>query len=251
MKIAPYSDLHLENVEWVPPQSATEADIVVLAGDIAAHTHGIAWARQTFSRPVVYVAGNHEYYGAHLGMLKELRRAADENVHFLERDALILDGVRFLGCTLWSGFELGGPGNDIACAMSQARLGILDYSLIFARGGKLLQPQDTANLFRLSWGWLERALAEPFAGPTVVVTHFAPHPRCIAPQHLDDVLNAYFVSDLSWLMQKYRIDLWCHGHTHASTDFVADNGCRVLSNQRGYTGEATGFRPELLIELET
>jgi hypothetical protein len=250
MKLALYSDLHLEHSAWVPPASAAEADVVLLAGDIASHTHGIAWARRTFACPVIYVSGNHEYYGAHLGMLAEMRRAAGGNLHFLERDALILNGLRFLGCTLWSSFGLHGHGMSMVYAMREARLGIYDYSVIHTSGGRRLEPRDTANLFRISWSWLDQALAEPFDGPTVVITHFAPHRGCIAPKHEKETLTAYFVSDLSHLMQKHRIDLWCHGHTHTPTDFIAEGGCRIISNQRGYAKEDTGFRPNLIIELE-
>lgn len=88
---------------------------------------------------------------------------------------------------------------------------------------------------------------------TVVVTHFAPHRRCVAPEHQGGDITPYFVTDLSWLMEKHRIDIWCYGHTHTNSDFVAENGCRIISNQRGYMREAmaggTGFWCDLVLEL--
>lgn len=260
MNIALYSDLHLELMRgksWELPQ--LDVDVVILAGDIGSHTHGLEWAAETFSAwrsqpKVVYVAGNHEYYGAHLGLLSELkkRKWKEMGVHFLEREILELPGLRILGCTLWSDFALNGD-NTTHIYMRQARQSINDYWLIEASGGKRLEPKDTLKLHRTSVKWLEVELTKPFDGQTVVVTHFAPHRGCVAPQHQGSLLSPYFVTDLSWLMAKHRIDVWCHGHTHTNNDFVAENGCRVMSNQRGYEIEAkagTGFNPELIISLD-
>lgn len=265
MKIALYSDLHLECGPWEPPAAAAEADVIVLAGDIGSHTHGLEWAGQAFggqefaASTVLYVAGNHEYYGASLGLLEQLRRKSAGRVRFLEREAVEIDGVRFLGCTLWSGFDLHGSGEKQAGAMRSARVGINDFSIIFGRHGKHLEPRDTAALHRTAWTWLDSELSKPFDGKTVVVTHFAPHPGCVAKEHQGSDLSPYFVSDLRWLMSKHRIDVWCYGHTHTNADFIAENGCRVVSNQLGYPGERTryefgmlfdtGFRNKLLIEV--
>lgn len=264
MKIALYSDLHNEcGLPWIPPDSVEAADLVILAGDIGGHTHGLVWAADAFPlTPVVYLSGNHEYYDDHLGLVDELRRMARIfGTHFLERDTLILEkhGVRILGCTLWSGFDLYGTCAPQAQAMAAARRSINDFWMITAHGGKRLEPRDAAQLHRKSVAWLDAELAKPFDGKTVVTTHFAPHRRCVAPQHQGDSLTPYFVSDLSSLMEKHRITVWCHGHTHTNTDFVAEGGCRVISNQRGYPSEIrrtpggaatdTGFRNDLLIEV--
>lgn len=264
MKIALYSDLHNEcGLPWIPPDSVEAADLVILAGDIGEHTRGLNWAANAFPMtPVVYIAGNHEYYGAHLGLLDELRRSAKIlGIHFLERNTLIVEKhrVRILGCTLWSGFNLYGTCAPQAETMRAARGCINDFWMINAHGGKRFEPWDAAKLHRHAVIWLDEELAQPFDGKTVIVTHFAPHRQCVAPQHEGDALTPYFVSDLSYLMEKHRIDVWCHGHTHTNTDFVAEGGCRVISNQRGYPGERsweqsriafdTGFRNELMIEV--
>lgn len=265
MKIALYSDLHNEcsMTPWNPPASVEAADLVILAGDIGEHTRGLVWASNAFPMtPVVYVAGNHEYYGAHLGLLDELRRTAKLlGIHFLERDTLNLErhGVRILGCTLWSSFDLYGACGPQAQAMLAARQSINDYWVISASGGKRLEPRDTARMHRTAVAWLEAELSKPFEGKTVVLTHFAPHRGCVVPQYEGDTLTPYFVSDLSYLMEKHRIDVWCYGHTHTNTDFVAASGCRVISNQRGYPREidrtsnrpvsGLEFRDDLLIDL--
>ena len=139
----------------------------------------------------------------------------------------------------------------MSAAMAVAQTSIDDYCVIGARGGQWLTPQNTQALHRTAVNWLDAELSRPFAGQTVVVTHFAPHGGCVAPQHTNSDLSPYFVTDLSGLMEKHRIALWCHGHTHTNNDFEAENGCRVISNQRGYPGEVerSGFQPDLVITI--
>ena len=258
MRLALYSDLHLEMIThlqgtlaWEPP--VLDVDIVILSGDISRHTRGLEWATKAFKQEpeILYVAGNHEYYDAQLGLLAEFQKPfwRQTGVHFLERQCLELPGVRFLGCTLWSGFDLYGADKADA-SMDVARRSINDYWVIYARQGKRLEPRDTLRLHRAAVRWLDSELAKPFDGKTVVVTHFAPHRRCIAPEHEGSDVGPYFVTDLARLMGKHRIDVWCYGHTHTNTDFIAENGCRVVSNQRGYPRErCQNFRPDLVIEL--
>src|SRR3546814_7241608 len=77
------SDLHLSQDGLALPDAA--ADIVVLAGDIARPKQAIDWA-QGFNQPVVYVPGNHEFYGSSLratvAHLKDLR--SDEHTSELQ-----------------------------------------------------------------------------------------------------------------------------------------------------------------------
>src|SRR3989442_5778678 len=109
MKLLVLSDLHLEFAAFELDRTAAEAaDVVVLAGYIHQGTEGIGWARQTFpDKPIVYVAGNHEFYGHHwTRLLDELRlQAGAHGVHFLENESITVQGIRFLGCSLWTDFE--------------------------------------------------------------------------------------------------------------------------------------------------
>lgn len=262
MRIALYSDLHLEMVmhrkgalAWEPP--VLDVGVVILAGDIDSRTHGIEWAATAFrkwpaSPEIVYVVGNHEYYGAHIPELTtELRKTAKRlGVHFLENDSIEIDGVRFLGTALWSDFQLYGDEYRIN-SMTMAKNHISDYSTIFGSDKKFIEPHDTIQLYRKARAFLERQLAMPFDGKTVVVTHFAPHRGCVEARFDGEALTPYFTVDMYPLMQKHPIALWAFGHTHGNVDFVAEGGCRVISNQRGYPSELnSNFRDNLVIEVQ-
>lgn len=252
MRLALFSDLHLEcNWRSALDLSGLEVDAVLLAGDIAAFADGLAWALRSLpSCPIAYVAGNHEYYGSSLEMFGRMRnKHAGRRLHLLERNMLELPGVRILGCTLWSGFDLHGEA-DRPLAMLRAKAGISDYRRIQAMGDRPLSPKDTLRLHALSVQWLDQELAKSFHGKTIVLTHFAPHRHCVPPQFAASPLSPYFVTDLGWLMDKHRIDLWCYGHTHTNIEFQAGNGCRVVSNQRGYPHErCAGFDPRRVLEI--
>lgn len=253
MKIALYSDLHLEHTSWLPPPRL-KADLVILAGDIDVHTRGLAWASKAFGGrlPVVYVAGNHEYYDAQLGMIEEFRKPEwrEQNVHFLDREVFTIGDLRVLGATLWSDFALFGQ----ECRegfMDCAKRGVLDFEVIFGAKGRRITPLDMWHLHKTAVRWLEIELAKPWHGKTMVVTHFAPHWQCVAEEFRESDLSPYFVTDLSRLMARYPIDFWCYGHTHTNVNFVAENGCQVISNARGYGREHrfNGFNERAVIEI--
>lgn len=106
-----------------------EADLVILAGDIHVGVRGIRWARETFpDKPVIYVAGNHEFYGYHWNkLLDEMREAANKyDVDFLEVDGIDIGGIRFLGCSLWTSFGLFGEDKKRS-AMQHAEGEMNDY----------------------------------------------------------------------------------------------------------------------------
>jgi predicted phosphodiesterase len=244
------SDLHLEFGPFALPRA--DADVVVLAGDIAHGTAGVELARRwAGERPTIFVAGNHEYYRRRLpGLNEELRAAARGSpVRVLENDETVIGGVRFLGCTLWSDFEAAGA-DEAAAAMELCGMLLNDYELItWSRGDRTLVPQDTRRLHHVSRRWLAGRLAAPHAGPTVVVTHHAPIVRTRPAAPLQRALLGAFATDLSWLMDGERVALWVHGHTHRVVD-VQVNGTRVVSNPRGYPHEpVSGFDPGRVVEL--
>lgn len=266
MRIQLLSDLHLEFSDYHP--SPPDSDVVVLAGDIANGLQGIHWARERFNGSHrVYVPGNHEYYGWVLEALnRELKRAAvadrQRRVHLLLNAEVCLDGVYFIGATLWTDFSLFGAGYREADALI-ARTAMFDYHAISTRRAcrwprvRQLEPQDTLALHRVSLAYIsDRIRAHDAAGePCVVVTHHAPSTGSLAPRFARQRLSAAFISDLDALLTRHAGPaLWLHGHTHDCFDYQV-GGTRVVCNARGYPGESAhmdhAFDPERVIELDT
>ena len=240
MKLHVLSDLHLSQGELPVPES--DADLVVLAGDIARPARAIAWASR-IAKPVLYVAGNHEFYGGSIEATSdELKRlCAGTRVRVLDGDELVVDGVRFLGATLWTDFMVLGEGEARAAAVAEAQRFMRDFSVV-RMGGEPFTPQASATLFARHAAWLEARLAEPHDGPTVVITHHAPSPKSVHPRFAGSPLNACFVSDAERLIDGRRAQLWIHGHTHDSFDYPV-NGTRVLCNPRGYAKDGVNENP--------
>jgi predicted phosphodiesterase len=240
MKLNILSDLHLSRGALPLPRNG--ADAVVLAGDIARPKEAAAWAAG-FDTPVLYVPGNHEFYGGSIaGTVRELKeRCAGSNVRVLDNDAVVVGGVRFLGSTLWTDFRLFGEGEKRLAAMREASRFMRDFQAIRSGDG-LFTPGDAAALFDAHARWLEGRLAEPHDGPTVVITHHAPSRNSIHPRFAGSLLNACFVSDAERLIDARRACLWIHGHTHDSFDYRV-NGVRVVCNPRGYAKDGVNENP--------
>jgi predicted phosphohydrolase len=227
-----------------------EADAVVLAGDIDLGIRGLEWAAKTFPNlPVIYIAGNHEFYGHSSPKIdKAMRETARAlGIHFLANDAVILDDVRFLGATLWTDFEIMGHRES---AIEVAKTRMRDYAKIrIDPQYRKLRPSDTLGWHRLSKRWLEERLQEPFAGPTVIVTHHAPSATSLDPRFPSDDVNAAYASDLDAMIESSAAKFWIHGHTHFNVDYRIGQ-TRVITNQRGYvdTPDET-FDPSLVLEV--
>ncbi len=254
MKLHILSDLHLEFSDFQPP--ATDADMVVLAGDIGQGTKGIYWAREVFGdKPVVYVPGNHEFYGEQRrDILLSMRGAAQKcDVHLLDEDEIVMESkdgesVRILGCTLWTDFCLFGRSMQPK-AMAEGQAGLADFRLI-REGFRNFSPAHSIELHERALKWLKETLDTPFAGRTVVVTHHLPSAQSVVERFKRDLLSACFASELDYLFGKMA--LWIHGHTHDNRDYVA-NGTHVICNPRGYVtrggAENPAFMPGLVVEV--
>ncbi|MCX8050163.1 MAG: metallophosphoesterase [Methylohalobius sp.] len=241
MRIHYFSDIHLEFGALDLPQ--VEADVIVAAGDIGIGLEGLHWLAQS-KRPVIYVAGNHEFYShEHGSLIAQLERASDKSpVRFLENRSCVIDGVRFLGCTLWT--DLGGGEEDVTALTDSVN----DFHRI-RFDGEPLRPKHCLALHQRSKQWLEAELQIPFAGPTVVVTHHAP--TFWSWDNRPHALNRFaYCSDLRELMHRYEIALWFHGHTHRVWDYRCAT-TRILCNPRGYCGykPVEEFRPDRVVVL--
>ena len=158
MRLQVFSDLHLEFGPFEPP--IKNPDVVVLAGDIHQGTEGVKWARNICPDcPVIYVLGNHEFYNHSIPeLIPTLKREAKgSNVHVLENNAFTIDDHVFLGCSLWTNFQLWP---DARAAMSFANREMSDFGLIKKReGNELFDAEDSAKIHAASVRWLERQIS--------------------------------------------------------------------------------------------
>jgi len=253
MKLSVLSDLHLGVSPFDRPHN--DADLVVLAGDISRPREAVDWALR-FDKPVLYVLGNHEFYGGSIDGISEAfrRLCAGTPIQLLDNAGVVIDGVRFLGTTLWTDFGLFGDEEKKTASMAQAQRMMRDFSRVRRHEAEptLFTPEDSIELFRRHSAWLDEMLATPHEGPTVVITHHAPSRRSIHPRFAGSLLNACFVSDAEHLLGANRVRLWIHGHTHDSFDYLV-KGTRVVCNPRGYARDGVNenplFDPNLTIDV--
>ena len=272
MHIQLLSDLHLEENSAFQPQRAPGADVLVLAGDIGSYQGGSALSAlgdedfglgrfADWPVPVIVVPGNHEYDTLDFDATHARLRATCERLGliWLERETIVLHGVRFVGTTLWADFDALAPRGPTASLADQLQarhkaFRAADYYLRIAattRGGAPFLAEQIREHALVCQAWLRDALAQPFDGPTVVVTHFAPSLRSADPRYGLRPGTAGFCNALDDLLP--QADLWLHGHLHCAIDWRDDSGrCRVVANPLGYEkkGEQAAFAPQLAIALE-
>ncbi|MFI3121156.1 MAG: metallophosphoesterase [Methylococcaceae bacterium] len=242
MRINYFSDIHLEFGSLEAPDN--DADMIIAAGDIGVGSEGVDWLK-TLNKPVLYVAGNHEFYADEYQQTLQLIRnqCAGSQVSFLENDSIIVQGVRFLGCTLWA--DLFIEGDQKAEALGQT---LNDFRRI-QFGERRFDTVQFSRLYQNSRAWLERQLARPFAGKTVVISHHAPSLWSWNGSALALKKLAY-CNDLKPLLHEYEIAAWFHGHVHSPMDYrITDT--RILCNPRGYLGTkiVAGFDRNRVVEI--
>lgn len=250
MRLKIMSDLHLELRAMTCDDDREDFDVLVLAGDIHSHTHGLVWARKTYpGKRIVYVPGNHEFYGSHYqGLLKELRsKALELGIDFLNNNSVLVEDVCFMGTILWTDFMLNGISMRGA-AMNEARLSMYDYKDIRYSHMGYMTPMHTAQLHTECKHWLEKELSQYAGYQCVVVTHHCPHPNSVPERYRGDLLTPAFTSNLEPLILRHQPRLWIHGHTHDALDYMVGN-TRIVCNPRGYSGEAVVFNPSLIVEV--
>jgi len=267
MKLQIVSDLHLEFDQSYQAQGydffilpRTDADVIVLAGDVWYGLRGIDWAAEvarSHDKPVIMVFGNHDYWGERgmpryrietvLRKGREVARAYRKqgtDLWLLNDSEAVIDGVRFLGTTLWTDYR-GGDTN----VMWQCRRTMNDFVQIPGRPAPVALYQRHRNARR----WLWARLRQGHDGQTVVVTHHAPWVKASAGIYSyvahDPVAFAYG-TDLEELLVTGLIDLWIHGHNHECLDAVI-GATRVVANPRGYMPYdiTRGFEPARVVAL--
>ncbi len=242
MKINYFSDVHLEFGSLQTPSN--DADIIIAAGDIGLNKQGVDWLK-TFNKPVIYVAGNHEFYtGEYHEVLKMLRmECAGSRVHFLENNLFVYQDVRFLGCTLWADLMVDGIETAEALGKTLNDFRKITYS------GHAFDIESFYKLHQRSKQWLEAELRRPFDGKTIIVTHHAPTSWSWNDSPYALKKFAY-CNDLKAFLHEYEVAAWFHGHVHSISDYRIA-GARILCNPRGYMGRKTvdGFDVNKVVEI--
>ncbi len=256
MNIQLLSDLHLETHPHFVPEFAPGADVLILAGDIGSYQEGSMLVTQddhdfglarfspradlaAWPVPVFFVPGNHEYDGmpfeeAHARLQETCERL---QITWLHRRVKVMNGVRLIGCTLWSDFEALVPQQGPLTQQLKAREKAERAADFYLRktgttlDGKPFLSDAVRAQAQADQAWLTQALSEPFEGMTVVVTHFAPSLKSADPRYGLTPGTAGFCNALDHLLPK--ANLWLHGHLHCAHDYV-HAGCRVVANPLGY-----------------
>jgi len=228
VRINYFSDIHLEFGPLALPDN--DSELIIAAGDIGVFKQGVEWLK-SLEKPVVYVAGNHEFYDHEYKQTLQMLRqeCAGSQIYFLENNTFNYQGIRFIGCSLWADLFL--EGDDKAEALS---LTLNDFRKIRYKN-IAFNPKVFTKLHNHSKQWLENELAQAHQGKTIVVTHHAP-----TEWSWDDTSKSLkklaYCNDLKYLFHEYEIDAWFHGHIHSPGDYRIA-GARILSNPRGYVGK--------------
>jgi predicted phosphodiesterase len=277
MRIQLFSDLHLERDPSFQPLIQPDTDVVVLAGDIGSYQERSRLPDEDFglarfapprdgapSARVLFVPGNHEFDGLEYeDAYERLRRVCDFlGIEWLDRETILIDGVRFVGTTLWSDFDaIAGQEADLTKQLQarnkafRAANYYLSKNTTF-RNGEPVLAEGQREMALACQDWLRAALAAPFDGPTVCVTHFAPSLLSADPRYGVTPGTAGFCNSLDALIP--YAEVWMHGHLHCANDYVVEGQaggrmrtCRVVANPLGYAskGEQAAFRPDLVIEV--
>ena len=265
MKLGIHSDLHTE-YSLCEISNLEELDVLVLAGDIGdLHTTAI-FLEQTRkvakNLPVLYVLGNHEYYGMHYPDAQEDYRKLCKKyeVTLLENETCQIGDILFLGATLWTDFQLAGQQKE---SMKWAGYAVNDFQKIYCHqktsDDLCFTPEMACAEFKKTYDFLLAQLKEAKKKGlrTAVISHFLPATELIAPQFLQKssslMIAAYWVSDLSELFS--YVDYWIYGHSHTNIETCPKNAnTRFLCNQRGYSKtfnlfEASGYKHDYVITI--
>jgi predicted MPP superfamily phosphohydrolase len=245
MRLQLISDLHTEFwrgkelafVESLPIEKGL--DFLVVAGDLVCFgaqgsfiIEAIFATLSHMARHVLYVFGNHEYYGCSKEFAEAALRpilAKYPNIRWLDNESLTLDGVHFVGGSMWY------PNVD---GLNQLYKRLIN---------------DAYQIKGFDWAERENAIlntvVNTHATPeTIVITHHLPHASCTPPVFRAEQSNRFFVSNQYFTMVNNRPKLWLFGHTHTPCDILLES-TRMVCNPKGYPGENMGAYPQVVFDV--
>jgi len=267
MKIKLWSDLHLEFREnlydhifdpiWAVPDAHKDITLL-LAGDIGVGMGAVPFVEEMCKhfKHVLMVCGNHEYYENDFNKVNAdwfayanggsiMIEPGPSNFYFLYNDCFILDGVRFIGGTMWTDFNSGDPIDMGACHRIMRDYGNIKLD------GKFLTPRDVIREHDRFMDFLIKKFDEPFDGKTVVMSHHSPGNELKRRGRRGDRVGSAYFADIEEVIGYHnKVHLWVHGHTHQPWDYII-NETRVVCNPYGYWNHSTNgaFNSELILEV--
>jgi Icc-related predicted phosphoesterase len=257
MKIWLFSDLHLEHTP-LPELQAPEADLCIAAGDILDKgiIPSLDWLNANIASkmPVIFVAGNHEFYKSSILEAKASARAAAAqmtNVHYLENQAIEIDDILFAGATLWTDQSLHDNQQLSAYFAKDKQIGMNDYKKINWQKSpwQRLTPARTIGMHRESRAFIQNSL-KSHSGKSVVITHHAPSILSMNDEHAKGTAAPSYASNMDDLIDELQPTYWVHGHIHQSNRYKIGK-TEILSNPRGYgdNEKGTSFNPQFVFEV--
>lgn len=260
LRVLIFSDLHLEHQPiWLLRKKYAACDLVIIAGDLDSPLDStIRWlstASNFGGAPIVYVPGNHDYYGRMSPWQWEARKGKDAAVGTCVGlgdgdEVFYVNGVRILAATLWTDYKLNGSQHE---SMILAERGLNDHRMILDqredRSIGRFRTADALRQHKLDYEYFRRNLAIHHDGPTICVSHHGVAGMASVPLEYhgpsdgDRALNPAFSSDLTELIKEYSPNLWIHGHCHGSIDCMIGN-TRIIANPKGYGPMYGGRLPE-------
>lgn len=259
-KIQLASDIHLE-FGSLPLLNNVGGDVLILAGDIMMAKHKNNLERSLHYHKffehvakqfdyIIYVPGNHEHYSNLYNDteqdLKEFLRIYP-HIYVLNNNSVEINGVLYIGSTLWTDFHGGNP--MVKLAVEQ---GMNDYHCIKYKDGSIyrkFRANDAHAIHMNSRDYILKT-AQRYDGPVVVITHHGPFYDSIHEYYKDDYhMNGGFCSNLEDMIPFLgNVRLWVHGHVHNPMDYYKGH-IHVVANPHGYPNEGVPFNPELVLEF--
>ena len=222
------------------------ADCLILAGDIYEFVNLAPKSELSYNyvdeffqhisnqfKQVVYIAGNHEYYGYQISRGRQaINRYLESmnigNIKFLEKDSIDINGIKVHGATTWTNFN-----NGDAQAMLAAEYGMNDYRYISVDDYSVFKPKHGFEDHINAMQFFDNATKD--GNKCIIVSHHAPLYSCVEKHHSSETLNHAYASDLSeFILDRPNIAAWCFGHVHGRFDFKLGD-TRILANCRGYS----------------
>jgi len=261
MKFQIISDLHLHFGKMDIPE--TDADCILIAGDLDNGRAATNWLIRQYNRlnkPIYFVLGNHEYYGKlyelEVALWKDALAGVDVTLLDYRTNPYVLldDDILLLGDTLWTDFNGNDPEsraianyymNDFQCILKAHKQPTGKQYAGFKAEDAYMEHLAALQRFR-------EVRDDFWKYKCVVMSHHAPSYISVAPKYSNDrELNGAYCSNLEEVMDELRVDLWVHGHTHSSFDYITAQKTRVVCNPRGYHGVENNkhWNPSLVVEV--